>query len=154
VAARCDGPAPAGSGLTADGTADGLLVFAGLTPTGKATAYDLVEVHAPDGYGPIANRTVSPGPTAPLELTTPNTTGAAAEGGQLGEVTSLELEIDSSIEIRTLTGIPVTNGIATAVGRIALESDGSGGWRGSGTLASTTTSDAGAGCPSIEVHGK
>src|SRR4029078_7874029 len=77
VAARCDGPVPAGSGLTADGTAGGIVVSAGLTPTGKPTTYDLVEAHAPDGYAPIAAQTVTADPSAPLELTIPNTTRGA-----------------------------------------------------------------------------
>jgi hypothetical protein len=128
-------------------------VFTGLTPTGKPTTYDLVEAHAPDGYAPVTHQTISVSPTGPTELTIPNTTGAA-DGGELGEVTSLELEIESTIEIRALNGIPVANGKATAVGRISLEADGSGGWRGSGRLASTTTSDSATSCPSIEVHGK
>jgi hypothetical protein len=153
VAARCDGLVPAGSGLTADGTADGILVFAGLTPTGKPTTYDLVEAHAPDGYAPVAHQTISVSPTSPTELTIPNTTGTGGGGGKPGEVTSLELEIDSTIDVRRMIW-PVTSGKTTVVGRIALDADGSGGWRGSGSLASTTTSGPGAGCPSIEIHGK
>ncbi|HSO28900.1 MAG TPA: hypothetical protein VLS28_03290, partial [Candidatus Sulfomarinibacteraceae bacterium] len=147
--ALCDGPGSAAL-APGDGLADGILILAvpGDLPKG---AYTLHELHAPAGYPAAADQTVTLDPTLPAELTVVDALGGAG-GGPL-EVTSLELEIDSRISITKLSGMAVSGGVTTAKGRIVLTLGASGAWQGTGTLDSTTTSGAGAACPSVQVSG-
>ena len=132
TASGCDGP---GSPAIApgDGLADGILVLRGLS---KGT-FTLHELHAPPGYTPAPDQAIALPGGKQVEVTVTNTLGpATGGGGGLGQVVSLELEVESRITIRALNGMTVTNGETTAVGRIPLQPGAGATWQGTGTLDS------------------
>ncbi len=65
----------------------------------------------------------------------------------------VELEIESTIKVTILGGLPVDSGVAKAEGRIRLEESLQDTWFGEGLLTSTTTSASG-GCPSVRISGQ
>ncbi len=148
----CDGPTVPNVG-PGDGSADGLLI---MTRTGglEKGQYTLRETRPPDGYVAAKEQTVTISATAGTELTVTNEL-VKGDGGTPGgtPIFALDLEIDSTITVRSMSGLPV-DGVTTAKGRIRLEKDPSGDtWRGTGTLASTTSSKA-SGCPSMRIQGE
>ena len=153
---RCDGPGGPSLG-PGDGRADGLLLL-GDAAVHKPGPQPLEETVAPPGYSLAAATTATLLADGGAEVTVTDEPGAGQAGGPptTGLVPTLELEIDSTIRIRTLNALPVPDGVASARGRIRLEGDaGSGTWQGNGELASMTTSSAsGATCPSIAISGE
>ena len=150
----CDGPG-VGTAGPGDGLPDGILVLTPVNTDGTGVSpgsYTLAETRPPDGYAAAPDQTVTTEADRATRLKVTNRPGPAGTGGVA--IIGLVLEIDSRITIDKLTGMPVSNGVTMATGRISLEGDvGSGSWHGSGKLTSATNVPGGETCGSLGVTG-